>query len=115
MPGWVQVKLTDANVQAWAVEQQRGKAYTSFSRKDICFTIPVWVFKRPMDYQVWYVAHEVSHCLDYINGNNSNHGPEFHRILKSICPLESQKYEWEYMKRSISRGLGQPEVNLEDI
>lgn len=111
-----EVQSIIGKIPSYMVKQSRGNAYWK-AGKPICYTIPVWVLGRSRDYQMWYVAHEVSHVLDCINRGKSDHGIEFHKILKRICPFESQYYEWEYMSRSKARGLGSSDEidNLEDM
>jgi hypothetical protein len=110
LPQWVQKEL-DA-IPSYFVNQDRGRAY-SYNKKPHCFTLPMWILKRPIDYQVWYICHEASHILDMNRRGFSDHSAAFHKILKEICPLESQHYEWEYMKRSKARGLGEEDfLNL---
>lgn len=104
------------NIPSYFVKQSRGRAWY-VKGKPHHFTIPIWILNRSREYQMWYVAHEVSHIVDVIRRGKSDHGPEFHKILKDICPKESQHYEWDYMKRSKARGLGADDEidNLEDL
>jgi hypothetical protein len=104
-------------VPSYFVDQRRGRAYLRNGKPE-CFTIPLWILSKSREYQIWYVAHEVAHILEFIRDKRcTGHSVRFHQLLKEICPQASQHYEWEYMKRSKARGLGQDDEidNLEDL
>lgn len=78
----------------YAVEQTRGRCY--YTREVI--TIPVWVYKRGLDYRIWYMAHEIAHALAFFKYGTkiAAHGKEFMAELKAICPVASLHYETNY-------------------
>src|SRR5438093_11549457 len=43
------------------VDQTRGRASWSHDNMRRRVTIPIWITKKPLDYQVWYVSHELAH------------------------------------------------------
>ena len=91
-------KLRDEKgIQFYAVDQDAG--FCSMKRKII--TIPSWViFKKPLDYRIWYISHEISHGIDNCK---HGHGLEFMEILKRICPKESIHYELTYKPRNAAK------------
>lgn len=108
LPASVQDKI--GSIDRYVVDQIRGRAY-SRGGKPICFTIPLWVCKKPLEYQIWYVAHEVAHIIDFMDRRRSFHDAVFHKILYEICPRNCVHFEIEYMKRAESRF---EDFNLED-
>jgi hypothetical protein len=102
LPADVQSKI--GNISSYFVKQRRGRAYSK-GGKPHHFTVPVWILSKPLDYQVWYVAHEVAHILDFMErGRNGGfHDKFFHKILFEICPRNSVHHEVSYMKRAESR------------
>lgn len=66
-------------------------------------TFPTFIFKRSLEYQAWYFAHEFSHALV---GVNYKHGPVFMAKLIEICPKESLWHETGYKARNaIAAGI----------
>lgn len=89
--------------QFFVVNQTRGRCV--YQKKEI--TIPVWVInKKQKGEYIWYIAHEVSHAWNWINHTEDEHGPEFMRLLKMLCPHEYQHWELTYKPRNaMSAGL----------
>lgn len=100
LPADVQKRIGD--IPSYFVSQRIGRAYR-YQGKAHHFTVPVWILERTLDYQVWYVAHEVAHILDFMERGRSMHDTRFHKILFEICPRNSVHYEITYMKRAESR------------
>jgi hypothetical protein len=111
LPGSAQVALAD--VPSYVCNQRGvdGRASWSFSLNKGYFIIGTHVLKKPLGYQIYVVAHEAAHILNYQrNGRNQDHhGPIFHSIFKELCPRQFQHYELEYMKRFANR------IDLEDM
>lgn len=61
------------------VKQNHG--YCNWGRKEFC--IPTFIFSRPRDYQLYYLAHELTHIFA---GSAAKHGPLFMEHFKQICP-----------------------------
>ena len=80
----------------YAVVQKRGMC--NYGKKYI--TIPQWAINKGEKYLDWYVAHELSHMFAVIRGVNDHHGPNFMSIMRDICPLRSQHYEYGYKPRN---------------
>lgn len=79
--------------QIFVVDQKRGRCYPH--KKWI--TIPLWsIEKRGKGYWIYYVAHEFAHTYP----NCNNHGAEFMRWCKFLCPQEYWHYELEYKNQS---------------
>lgn len=94
----------DKGWRFYCVLQNRGRCYYGYK----VITIPFWTIQKNSQspgYVSWYVAHELAHSLDL---TYSNHGPEFMRILKEICPKEFWHYETNYKPRNaIAAGISQ--------
>lgn len=88
--------LRDKGWKFYSVAQDRGRCY--YGVKTI--TIPVWAIKRPLDYKIWYISHELAHVYDDMR---SNHGDPFMQKLIEICPPECIKYELGYKPRNARR------------
>lgn len=71
------------------VNQTHG--YCNWARKEFC--VPSFIFARPIDYQLYYLAHELAHVFA---GSAAKHGPQFMAEFKRICPTEYHHYELEY-------------------
>lgn len=82
-----------------AVQQQRGRCYYA----DKTITIPVWAIQDTRkNYWIWYVAHEMSHAsLDW--RIQDNHGPNFMKALKQICPADCIHYELGYKPQNAAQ------------
>lgn len=67
------------------------RGWCNYTNKTI--TIPLWAWNsaRP-GYSTYYLAHEIAHAI----GPHKNHGAEFMRAFKHICPKELQHWELEY-------------------
>ena len=64
------------------------------------YIVPLWAYTRGYGYFQYYVAHELSHiAARYRKGNGSNHGADFYKNFKDICPKKLQKYEFPYKPR----------------
>jgi len=101
-------------IDSYVVDQSRGRAH-AVAGVPTHFTIPLWVIeKHSKDYQLWYVAHEIAHIIDFRTRGISDHSAVFHAILKRICPVSSLKFEVTYMKRAAGRGFTD-KPNLEDL
>lgn len=87
----------------YAVNSRRGKC--SYHNKYI--SIPQWAINKDEAYLTWYVAHEMAHMITWAYKHVAdNHGPVFMSVLKEICPIESQQYEYTYKPRNAaSAGL----------
>lgn len=93
------MRLHNAGWQIVVVFQQRGRCYYA----DKTITIPVWaIHNHKKNYWVWYVAHEMSHAsLDW--RIQDNHGPNFMKALKMICPADCIHYELEYKPQNAAQ------------
>lgn len=96
------------NVEMFCVRQRKGRAYYRARR----VTVPLWAFTRPKGegYGLYYLAHELAHIAA---GPAANHGPEFMRHFKRLCPPEYQHFELGYKPKSakaagISESQGTP-------
>lgn len=92
---WNELKSQGWNL--YVTNQRRG--FCDYAKKFI--TLPLWVFseytqRKQKGYWVYYLAHEMAHTDTYGHG----HDQVFMNRLKSLCPLEYQHYELEYMKTS---------------
>jgi hypothetical protein len=86
----------------YAVNQSRGRCF--FDSKTI--TIPMFAINRGIDYKTWYISHELSHAFA---GAHANHGPEFMRWLKQICPKDCVHFELGYKPRNAAAaGIRKP-------
>lgn len=91
-------QLMDSGWRFYCVAQVRGKCY--YNEKVI--TLPEWIVTNSgqanrTGYKEYYICHEMAHALD---NTRSNHGAEFMRILKKICPAEFVHYELDYKPRN---------------
>lgn len=91
--------LTPDSLVIYAVDQDRGRAYFNKDGKRV-ITIPVWATKRGELHLEWYCAHELAHHFNQYSGTNDNHGPEFMRWLKKLCPERSIHFELGYKPRN---------------
>lgn len=93
-----------AYVVIQGVAQNRGRASWSHDNMRRRVTIPTWIQKKELTYQVWYVAHELAHFANYdeFGKNQDMHGPNFMRHLKRICPLNAVHHELGYKPRNAS-------------
>ncbi len=92
------LKDSGMNIKLYVVRQSRGRARL-FERKA---SIPRWAELKGNDYFNYYIAHEISHLLA-----TAGHTENFYKCFKTICPIESQKYEYEYKPRK-SKSFGIP-------
>jgi predicted metal-dependent hydrolase len=79
----------------YCVNQRRGKCNNSFHY----ITIPLWAVERSKKFLEYYIAHELSHVFS----GSHNHGDEFMKTFRRICPLESQRFELGYKPRAAKR------------
>lgn len=98
----------------YIVDQRCGKCYFG----DKVITIPAWLwrqqaldsnlFKHDMLpnkqnkelYRIWYICHEMAHAYAFIYDKHMEHGKEFMRALKEVCPPEAQGFEIGYKPRA---------------
>ena len=118
-------KMLSEDWKLFVINQQRGFCY--HSAKTLC--LPEWlsnpkIIQRHIErlniipdqeefenYQIWYLAHEISH---YLSGPKAKHGPIFMENLKSICPSNAIKYELGYKPRN-AKAAGISKYSLSDL
>jgi hypothetical protein len=102
------IDLQEIGFSFYVVDQVRGRCYGS----EGVITIPKWAIlteKTKPGYIDWYVSHEMAHAFCYVNGICDIHGPNFMKMLMSICPVSSVHYELEYKtKNAIMCGIQIP-------
>lgn len=57
---------------------------------------------RAVGFDVWYMAHELAHYFNQVDGTDDIHGPCFMAWLQRICPAEYIHYELAYKPRLAS-------------
>lgn len=75
------------------------RGWCRFTSKTI--TVPLWAWNRSTEYRIYYLAHEMAHAI----GPHRDHGAEFMRAFKHICPKELQHWELDY-KPANARAAG---------
>lgn len=88
----ISAAFDSASALGWdfsVVHQTRG--FCSYPLKQI--TIPAWAFEKGVDYLFYYLSHELAHIFA---GYQANHGPEFMKEFKRICPTNLQHFELSY-------------------
>jgi predicted SprT family Zn-dependent metalloprotease len=102
-------------IEGYITDTRRGRAYFGSH-----FTVPLWAFDKrhpgyrsEMGYFKYYVAHELSHIIQYRINNTHGHGKSFYRVFKNICPLEFQHFEI-YYKPSAKNKLDVPIIILDE-
>lgn len=80
-------------------------------------TYPSWILDKSIDFREWYLAHEMAHAYNWINGTEDNHGPVFMYFLKVICPAYAVYHELGYKPRNAAAaGIGRlPKVKMSDL
>jgi predicted SprT family Zn-dependent metalloprotease len=111
LPKHIQIELGGTPSYVCKQRGVDGRARYSYLTGECYFIIGTHVLKKDKSYQIYVVAHEIAHIINFKrNGRNQdNHGPKFHEIFKEICPKPFQHYELEYMKRFANR------IDLEDM
>jgi predicted metal-dependent hydrolase len=90
----------------YPVNQTRGRCYFG----DKVITIPRHAFQREPEYLTYYICHEMAHAYA---GWEANHGPEFMKEFKRICPQEYWKYELNYKPRNAkSAGIDDFDIGM---
>ena len=92
----------DAARPLYYIAKQCGwKAFVTACAHGLCsyklrqITIPLWAEERSYDYYLYYICHELAH----IPNPGIQHGPDFMKTFRSICPPELQHYELDYKPR----------------
>lgn len=68
--------------------------------------LPSWLCTshKSASYRNWYISHEIAHAIDKCE---HDHGPEFMKILKAVCPPEDIHWEITYKPRNAkAAGIG---------
>jgi hypothetical protein len=100
-------------LKIYVVNQDRGRFY---STEPMIITLPIWVMSendRETGKFTWYVAHEMSHALNWLNRHHphrefDHHGPNFMACLKMLCPSWCIEHELGYKPRNAAAaGIGQ--------
>lgn len=102
-------ELISKGWQFFIVRQNRGRCY--YGPKYI--TIPLWAINRKEhNYWIWYLSHEMAHA--YTKGDN--HGQEFMKKLKEICPADCIHFELEYKPQNATiAGISESEVKGTEV
>jgi hypothetical protein len=113
--------LRDANefdtypddVRIFAVNQVSG----AYSSRKKWITIPLWAINdakkknvEEHDYVTYYIAHELAHAITWVKvGSRVNHGPEFMKEFKNLCPKRLWHHEIGYKPRNAkAAGISHP-------
>jgi predicted SprT family Zn-dependent metalloprotease len=89
-------RINPRSITGYVVNQQRGHAYWYQSE----FTVPLWAYKKGMEYFRYYVSHELSHIIGYRKFRSISHDKEFYEVFKRLCPKEIQHHEIGYLKKT---------------
>ena len=66
-------------------------------------TIPLWAKEKSQDYFIYYIAHELSHVVNFCNKTNDHHGKKFYEFFKLICPVDYQHFELGYKPQNAKK------------
>jgi len=95
-------------LRVYPVKQSRGRSYW----KANVITIPVFAIHKARinpGFTHYYMAHELAHRFA---GNEANHGHDFMRWFRILCPARYQHYELGYKPRlAAAAGISSKESN----
>jgi hypothetical protein len=104
---WERAGYTIKSLPLIYVTDQRA-GYMKFLNGTI--QVPRWIFSRAekdINYAVYYIAHELAHFHNWMNGIHEHHGQTFMLAFRELCPEECQGYEHDYKPRAAkTAGVG---------
>jgi len=104
----------DNLIQKYKINGHVCKIHRGKANVDYTFSIPIFAFNKGIEYFTYYIAHELSHILQYIFHNRMNHRSTFYKYFVMVCPEEFQKYEINYKPRLFNK-YGIKKYNIDKL
>ncbi len=81
-------------MKGYITDTYKGKSYF-----EGFFSVPLWAYRKGVEYFTYYVAHELAHQIRYKRFDQCGyHDDKFYSVFKKVCPKELQSLELHYKK-----------------